>query len=177
MLRIKLNLFLSPCQKSRIFKTICSLQLIAKVGYFLPVFCPYMEFFAWLSLAMSASLKYIVDYGQIIPINLTKLNTILMKSEDISSLATKSKQITVQHEQCYFLSWRKLSLGCRCGLHKSKSKCTPVPHQPTFKVKQHVIIIHDNSNIISNFFNLYNRYKINLIVFIKLLHCIQCMPS
>ena len=61
MLRIKLNLFLAPCRKSRIFGTICSLQLMSKFGHFLPVFCPYLEFSAWLSLAMSATLKYIVD--------------------------------------------------------------------------------------------------------------------
>ena len=61
MHRIELNLFLSLCQKSRLFETICSLQLIAKVGHFWPIFCPYLEFLAWLSLAMSASLKYIVD--------------------------------------------------------------------------------------------------------------------
>ena len=58
----KFDLFLSPCQKSRLLETICSLQLIAKIGHFLPVFCPYLEFSAWLSLAMSATLKHIVDY-------------------------------------------------------------------------------------------------------------------
>ena len=34
---------------------------MSKFGHFLPVFCPYLEFSAWLSLAMSATLKYIVD--------------------------------------------------------------------------------------------------------------------
>ena len=53
----KFNLFPSPCQKSRLFKTICSLQVqaIRKNGHFLPVFCPYLEFSAWLSLVISAS--------------------------------------------------------------------------------------------------------------------------
>ena len=61
MLRIKLNLFLSPCQKLRLFETICNLQLIWQFGHILPVFYPYLEFSARLSLVISASLKYIVD--------------------------------------------------------------------------------------------------------------------
>ena len=52
MLRIKLTLFLSPCQKSRLLETICSLQLIRQFGHFLPVFCPYLEFFSSLPLVL-----------------------------------------------------------------------------------------------------------------------------
>ena len=34
MLRIKLNLFLSSCQKLRVFRTICSLMAVREIGHF-----------------------------------------------------------------------------------------------------------------------------------------------
>ena len=45
MLRIKLNLFLSPYKKSRLFEMVCSLAAVRETGHILPVFCPYLEIF------------------------------------------------------------------------------------------------------------------------------------
>ena len=57
MLRIKLNLFLSPCQKLLLFETICSLPAVREVDDFLAIFCPYLEFFTSLLWQLFASLK------------------------------------------------------------------------------------------------------------------------
>ena len=58
MLAGRINLFLSPCQKSRLFETICSLLAVREI-------CPYLEFFSSFPLVISASLKYIVDLNSI----------------------------------------------------------------------------------------------------------------
>ena len=57
------QLQVKPCQKLRLFETICSLPTVREVDDFLLVFCPYLdlEFFTSLLWQLFASLKYIVD--------------------------------------------------------------------------------------------------------------------
>ena len=45
ILGIKLNLFLSPCKKLRLFETMCSMLPIRKFSHFLPVYLPFLELF------------------------------------------------------------------------------------------------------------------------------------
>ena len=61
MLHGKFNLFLSPCQKSRHFESICNVQPIWQFGHILPVFGAYLEFSSSFPLVISASLKHIID--------------------------------------------------------------------------------------------------------------------
>ena len=52
--------FLSTLKKLCLSETICSQLLIGKIGHFLPVFGPYLEFFSSLLWQLKASLKYAI---------------------------------------------------------------------------------------------------------------------
>ena len=54
----KFDLFLSPCQKSRIFESIWSLLLFSKFGDFLLVFWPYLEFSSLLKIKFKIYSRY-----------------------------------------------------------------------------------------------------------------------